>query len=106
MIFIFVCGIVLQMHSGLVPVLLNSMFHGFLQCELVFGDCVLGLRQMNGLPAISAIEAALFVEGESCIKVIEFAELVWVLGVIINLAECAGPDPLACRIFSITTISQ
>ena len=94
------------MHSGLVPVLLNSMFHGFLQCELVFGDCVLGLRQMNGLPATSAIEAALFVEGESCIKVIEFAELVWVLGVIINLAECAGPDPLACSIFSITTISQ
>ena len=61
---------------------------------------------MNSLSATGAIEAALIVKCEGCIKGVEFAEPVWVLGVIINLAECAGPDPIASSILSIPTFAN
>ena len=52
---------------------------------------------MNSLSATSAIEAALFVKCEGFLKGVELPEVGWITGIIINLAECAGPDPLANR---------
>ena len=52
--------------------------------------CVLGVRQVNRFSATGAIEAALFIEGESCIKAVGFPKLVRVLWVIVNIADGAG----------------
>ena len=84
---------------------MHSVPHSFFQRKLCLRNRGRGLAAELGLATASAIQTTCFFEAEGVLEVVELLEAVRLVGVVVDRAEGAAPNPLARRIFSIAAQS-